>query len=117
MYCRRSAGKQKIWGKPPGMIKAKYMTGKGDVKESILLTTGWWGMARHFHYLPEILAAFSWSVSSGFNSPMAFVYVAFLSALLADRAYRDDIRCKAKYGVYWEKYCSIVPYKVLPYIF
>ena len=37
--------------------------------------------------------------------------------LLVDRAYRDEIRCAAKYGKFWEKYCSLVPYRIVPYIY
>ena len=38
----------------------------------------------------------------------------FLVVLLFDRAFRDDARCKDKYGKYWDQYRSIVPYKVIP---
>ena len=41
----------------------------------------------------------------------------YLSILLADRAGRHDERCQAKYGKYWDQYCKIVPYKMLPYIY
>ena len=34
--------------------------------------------------------------------------------LLAAAAYRDDQRCRAKYGKYWEQYCKEVPYKIVP---
>jgi 7-dehydrocholesterol reductase len=33
---------------------------------------------------------------------------------LLDRSYRDDDRCRKKYGPYWDEYCSHVPYKVIP---
>ncbi len=49
----------------PRKIVAKYTTGDGREKTSLLLTSGWWGLARHFHYLPEILAAFFWSMPAG----------------------------------------------------
>lgn len=38
------------------------------MKESILLVSGWWGVVRHFNYLPELAAAFLWTVPCGFSS-------------------------------------------------
>mmetsp|Transcript_9033 Transcript_9033/g.29660 ORF Transcript_9033/g.29660 Transcript_9033/m.29660 type:complete len:459 (-) Transcript_9033:123-1499(-) len=114
---RASQGKMLIWGKPGGKIVAKYTTSAGEQKESLLLTSGWWGITRHFHYLPEISAAFFWSLPGLFNHVAGYFYVIFLTFLLADRAVRDDRRCRGKYGKYWEEYCKRVPYKMLPYIF
>jgi 7-dehydrocholesterol reductase len=34
--------------------------------------------------------------------------------LLTDRAFRDDNRCRAKYGKHWDEYCANVPYKIVP---
>ena len=73
-------------------------------------------MARHFHYAPEISAAFCWSVPALFENASAYLYVMFLTVLLVHRAYRDDERCRSKYGKYWEQYCEVVPYKILPFV-
>ncbi|KAH0926284.1 hypothetical protein HID58_018540 [Brassica napus] len=35
-------------------IVATYKTTASETKTSLLLTSGWWGLARHFHYVPEI---------------------------------------------------------------
>ncbi|KAI9034482.1 sterol delta-7 reductase DWF5 [Hyaloraphidium curvatum] len=113
---RRTEGKQPIWGKPPKMIVAKYKAGNGEEKTSLLLYSGWWGLARHFHYVPELLLAFCWSVTAGWGYFMPYFYFFFLVLLLTDRAFRDDTRCKAKYGKYWDEYCKAVPYKILPYV-
>lgn len=116
-YFRRTRGKAPIWGRPPRKIAALYTTVDGITKESLLLASGWWGLARHFHYVPEVLAALLWSCPGGCSSLVQLIYVAFLTSLLADRAYRDDERCRAKYGKYWELYCEYVPYRVIPLIF
>ncbi|CAL5361014.1 unnamed protein product [Camellia sinensis] len=63
---RRTNGKCLVWGKAPSKIVASYTT-KGETKTSLLLTSGWWGLSRHFHYVPEILAAFFWTVPTLFN--------------------------------------------------
>ena len=84
---------------------------------SLPVRAGWWGLARHFHYLPEILAAFAWSAPAGFSHFLPFFYVFFLTLLLTDRAFRDDARCRSKYGKYWAEYTRAVPYKMVPLLF
>ncbi|THU51496.1 hypothetical protein C4D60_Mb06t31650 [Musa balbisiana] len=101
----------------PWDIVASYRTEKGETKTSLLLTSGWWGVSRHFHYVPEILAAFFWTVPALFNHFLPYFYVLFLTILLFDRAKRDDDRCASKYGKYWKMYCNKVPYRVIPGIY
>lgn len=109
-------GHCQIWGKTPRLIRAYYCTDKGEKKHALLLCSGWWGVSRHFHYLPELLAAFFWSVPALFYDFSPYFYVCFLTILLFDRAFRDDKRCADKYGEYWERYCSMVPYKIIPFV-
>ncbi|XP_022723861.1 7-dehydrocholesterol reductase isoform X3 [Durio zibethinus] len=111
---RRTNGKCIVWGKAPSKIEATYTTTSGETKTSLLLTSGWWSLSRHFHYVPEILAAFFWTVPALFNHLLPYFYVVFLTILLFDRAKRDDDRCRSKYGKYWKLYCSKVPYKIIP---
>lgn len=35
----------------------------------------------------------------------------------SDRAYRDEVKCAAKYGKFWTQYCELVPYRVIPYVY
>jgi len=111
---RATSGKVKIWGTEPKMVRAEYITSDGEKRESLLLACGWWGLSRHFHYIPEIGASFFWSCPALFNHFMPYFYVVYLSMLLADRAWRDDARCAKKYGKHWEEYCTHVPYKIIP---
>jgi len=110
-------GQCKVWGKEPTIIRADYHTAQGEEKKSILLASGYWGVARHFHYVPEILGAFFWSVPALFVNFMPYFYVVFLVILLVDRAVRDDKRCHGKYKEHWDKYCVKVPYKIIPFIY
>jgi len=117
---RASKGKEKVWGKKPLMIEAEYKVLKNDewvTKKSLLLASGWWGVARHFHYLPEITASFFWTAPALFDKLPPYLYVVFLTLLLIDRSMRDDLRCSLKYGKHWKKYCELVPYKIVPGIF
>lgn len=113
---RECNGNCKVWGKKPEITLASYRTEKGEVKQSILLSSGWWGISRHFHYIPEILGALFWSMPALFSSFMPYFYVCFLTILLMDRSFRDDKRCAHKYGKGWDEYSEKVPYKILPYI-
>jgi 7-dehydrocholesterol reductase len=106
-----------VWGNPPTLIQAHYETELGEKKQTILLASGWWGLSRHFHYIPEILGAFFWSVPALFDNFYPYFYVIFLTILLTDRAFRHDRRCARKYGKHWDTYCEEVPYKIVPYIF
>jgi 7-dehydrocholesterol reductase len=113
---RETNGQCLVWGRTPVLIRARYATGSGD-KESLLLVSGYWGMARHFHYASEIALALAWSVPCGTVALLPYFYPAYLAVLLLHRAYRDDRRCRRKYGAFWDEYCARVPYLVLPGIF
>jgi 7-dehydrocholesterol reductase len=114
---RATAGHTKVWGKPPQLIRAEYTTADGKKHESLLLASGWWGVARHFHYLPEIVLALAWSLPAGFQHFLPYFYVVYLTILLADRAGRDDRRCQKKYGPAWDEYKRRVKWKILPGVF
>ena len=111
---RATGGKTTVWGKPPEIIVGHYRTAKGEDKTSLLLASGWWGISRHFHYVPEILGAFFWSLPALFSNTLPYFYVIFLTVLLTDRAFRDDNRCAAKYGKDWDAYRAKVRYRIIP---
>jgi 7-dehydrocholesterol reductase len=111
---RKTAAQTTVWGKPPAVIHATYRASDGRVRENLLLTSGWWGVARHFHYATEIALAVAWTLPCGFRNVLPWFYPAYLAVLLVHRAFRDDRKCKAKYGAYWDRYCSAVPYRILP---
>lgn len=113
---RSTGGDTTIWGHAPVLIHAEYKTESGETRSNILLASGFWGVSRHFHYVPEILSAFFWSCAAGFDSFLPYFYVTFLIVLLTHRAYRDDMKCRNKYGAYWARYCELVPYKIIPWV-
>ncbi len=114
---RATNGMTTVWGRPPDLICASYLTADGQRHESLLLASGWWGITRHFHYVPEIILALAWSLPAGFTHFLPYFYVLYLTILLFDRATRDDRRCLRKYGAAWEEYCRRVPWKILPGIY
>jgi 7-dehydrocholesterol reductase len=114
---RATNGQCTVWGRPPQLIEAHYRNAQGEPKMSLLLTSGWWGISRHFHYLLEIAGAFLWTVPALFTHSLPYFYVVFLILLLVHRAMRDEDRCSAKYGLDWERYRRAVPYQMIPGIF
>jgi 7-dehydrocholesterol reductase len=114
---RATQGQCTVWGKAPKLITAHFRTAQGEAKTSLLLTSGWWGIARHFHYVLEILGAFFWTAPALFTHALPYFYVVFLCILLTHRAIRDEERCSKKYGADWQTYCRAVPYKILPGLF
>ena len=117
LIARASNGESWIFGKKPVMIKAEYYTETGEKKQNLLLASGFWAIARHFHYIPELLGALFWTLPALFISPVPYFYFVFLTMLLVDRANRDDARCQKKYGKAWDEYREKVPYKMIPFIY
>ena len=118
---RATNGQCRVWGKPPVYIRAQYTvqdpkTGKNTKKTSLLLASGFWGIARHFQYFWELTAAWSWCLLANplQNGVLPLFYATFLTFLLVHRATRDSEKCHLKYGKYYEEYCQLVPYKILP---
>jgi len=114
---RRTDGKCLVWGRAPELIRAEYTLADGRLHTSLLLVSGYWSIARHFHYVPELALAFFWSVPALFSNVMPYTYVIGLTGLLVHRTFRDDTKCREKYGKYWDEYCRKVPYKMIPYVF
>lgn len=106
-----------IWGSKPIVIESSYETQEGEKKITLLLASGYWGISRHFHYIPELSSAFFWSLTALFTNFLRYFYVIFLAILLGDRAFRHDKRCRDKYGKYWDEYRKKVPYSIIPYVF
>lgn len=84
---------------------------------SRLITSGWWGKARHINYLGDWLMSLAWCLPCGFNSAIPYFYSIYFAILLLHRERRDDDKCHKKYGKDWERYCSIVKYRIIPGIY
>ncbi|XP_045171560.2 uncharacterized protein LOC123533770 [Mercenaria mercenaria] len=114
---RSANGNCLVWGKRPDIIRAKYTIKSGEERESILLASGWWGLSRHFHYIPEIMLSFFWTLPTGFVHVLPYTYVIVLVVLLTHRSFRDENKCSRKYGKYWQEYCAKVKHRIIPFLF
>jgi len=86
-------------------------------QESRLLISGLWGYARKMNYTGDIIIAACFCLACGFEHILPYFYSIYLTILLVNRCYRDEHRCKNKYGDDWDKYCRLVKYRLVPYVF
>jgi len=114
---RQDPHNYKIWGKKATFIEAPYKTADGATKKSYLLTSGFWGWARHFNYLGDLAISYAFCAACGYKHLYPFFYIIYMMALLLHRVERDHGRCQDKYGPVWTKYTKQVPYKVIPYLY
>lgn len=113
---RRSDKNTLIWGKPPKSIACQYLTQDGTKRDSQLLVSGWWGIARHMNYTGDLILSCAYSLACGIGYTFPYFYFIFLLILLVHRCIRDEKRCKDKYGKQWEEYCHQVPYRLIPFV-
>ena len=100
-----------------GLVKQKTVPG------SRILCGGWWGVARHFNYLGEIIQAFSLSlpllVLAGDYTGriVALSYPLYYVLLFVPRQIDDDALCRIKYKKLWDDYEALVPWRICPFVY
>ncbi len=99
----------RVWGRAPEYIR----TATG----SLLLTSGWWGAARHLNYLGDLMMALAWCLPTGFAHPLTYFYFVYMIVLLVHRERRDHAVCHAKYGEDWDAYCRKVRWRIVPGVY
>ncbi|WPG98305.1 Delta(14)-sterol reductase [Acrodontium crateriforme] len=123
----------------PKVAHLKYIETASGSK---LLTSGWWGTARHINYLGDWLMSWAYCLPTlaagyklvpsilhpgtrlvstdgmaGWATPITYFYMLYFAILLIHREMRDEEKCRRKYGADWEKYCQQVRYRILPGIY
>ncbi len=98
-----------IWGKKPEFIRTKRGT--------LLLTSGWWGVARHLNYLGDLMMGLAWCLPTGFGHPLPYFYITYFTILLVHRELRDNKMCAMRYGADWDAYTAKVKWRILPGIY
>ena len=82
-----------------------------------LIISGWWGVCRHPNYVGDLIMALSWSLPCGVGHIIPYFYPVYFAGLLIHRQLRDEHQCRLKYRGDWDKYCSIVRWRLIPYIY
>lgn len=116
---RTNDGNVMIWGKKAEVIRTTYKTSDGVVHKSLLLCSGWWGLAHQINYFGDLLISLAMCLACGFgeNALLGYFYIVYMFILLNHRILRSEDRCKAKYGKFWDQYCEKVKYKMIPGIY
>jgi len=111
-----SGGKTSIWGADAKYIEVSYQV-RDEIKTGKLLVSGFWGIVRHANYLFEIMLSIAWCLPAVKTSFVPFLYPLFIVILLLHRIHRDEKKCKEKYENGWDRYCELVKWKMIPYVF
>ena len=92
----------------------------GKTAESIdnrLLVSGFWGIGRHLNYSGEICIYFAFVLTTGFGSFVPYLLPIWLTGLLIHRAWRDELRCREKYGDSWDRYTKTARFRIIPFLY
>lgn len=95
----------KIWGKTPETLGGK------------ILVSGFWGIGRKLNYAGEVTVYTSWALLSGAQSFVPYILPFWLFCLLTHRAWRDEQRCRLKYGKLWDEYCQRARFRMIPFLY
>jgi delta14-sterol reductase len=94
-----------IWGKTPEALGGK------------LLVSGFWGIGRKLNYTGELSMYLAWSLTTGTQSLVPYLLPLWLAVLFPHRAWRDDLRCREKYGPLWTEYCKRARFRMIPFLY
>ena len=126
----------------PSDPRISHLTYIETASGSRLLTSGWWGTARHINYLGDWLMSWSYCLPTlaagykltpsimypgtrlvtvegmkGWAVPITYFYMLYFAVLLVHRERRDEEKCKRKYGGDWERYCEKVRWRIWPGVY
>lgn len=145
-YLFRAANNEKNrFRQNPNDPRVKHLDYIETDSGSRLLTSGWWGTARHINYLGDWIMSFSYCLPTGvagyiverYTNPVTgkvhsqveqgeargwgmiftYFYIVYFGVLLVHREMRDEEKCRRKYGNDWQRYCDKVRWRILPGIY
>lgn len=139
---RASNNEKNVFRTNPNNPKVAHLKYMETAAGSRLLTSGWWGTARHINYLgdwvmswayclptlaagyrltPSLLSPGSRLVTTdgmaGYAIPITYFYMLYFAILLIHRERRDEQKCRRKYGADWDVYCKQVKWRILPGVY
>lgn len=142
----RSANNQKNdFRTNPSDGRVKHLKYIQTAKGSKLITSGWWGSARHINYLGDWVMSWGYCLPTGiagyaivehmsstgdvsrqavqtpetraWGMVFTYFYMIYFGVLLIHRERRDEEKCKRKYGADWDRYTSMVRSRIIPGIY
>lgn len=146
-YIFRGANNQKDrFRKNPNDPRVKHLQYIQTSRGSKLITSGWWGVARHINYFGDWIMAWTTCLptgiagyimaerlnpltgnrekyalqteeSRGWGMMITYFYIVYFGILLIHRERRDEEKCRNKYGADWSKYTSKVKSRIIPGVY
>jgi delta14-sterol reductase len=55
--------------------------------------------------------------AKGWGMIFTYFFMVYFGVLLVHRERRDEEKCRRKYGKDWERYCELVPWRIVPYVY
>ncbi|KAF2878207.1 ergosterol biosynthesis ERG4/ERG24 [Massariosphaeria phaeospora] len=55
--------------------------------------------------------------AKGWGIIFTYFFIVYFAVLLVHRERRDEDKCRRKYGKDWERYCELVPWRIIPYVY
>jgi len=118
LFIFRSSNSEKDqFRRDPTHPSVAHLTSIPTARKTRLITSGWWGTARHINYFGDWLMALAWCLCTGFTYPITYFYAGYFAVLLIHRERRDDHACHLKYGQAWEEYRKLVPWRIVPFVY
>jgi len=114
---RGANGQKNQFRRDPSHPSVAHLRAIPTERGTRLIVSGWWGAARHINYTGDWLMGLAWCLPCGYSHVAPYFYAVYFGVLLVHREMRDEHACRAKYGRDWDKYCSIVRYRLLPYVY
>ncbi|KAK4934594.1 erg24, C-14 sterol reductase, partial [Elasticomyces elasticus] len=131
---RSSNNEKSRFRKDPNDPRIAHLTSMETKSGSRLITSGWWGTARHINYLGDWIMSFSYCLPTGlagykivhhinpvtgtdhpevtqdsmrgWGMLFTYLYIVYFGVLLVHREMRDEEKCRKKYGADWDRYCE-----------
>lgn len=115
---RGSNSQKDIFRRNPDDPRVRHLKTLPTERGTKLIISGWWGISRHINYFGDWLMGISWCLPVGLNSgPIPYFYAIYFAILLIHREMRDEDACKRKYSKDYDKYCRLVPYRIIPFVY
>lgn len=115
---RGSNSQKDLFRRNPNDPRVSHLKTLPTERGTKLIASGWWGISRHINYFGDWLMGLSWCLTAGLISgPIPYFYAIYFAILLIHREMRDEEACKRKYNKDYDKYCSLVPYRIIPFIY
>ena len=86
-----------------------------DGTKTEYLVSGWSSLARRPNYWPDLLNAVAYSLCTGFNSTIAWIYPILFFVLLTHRQHRLEEKGRLTYRN-WNDFVKAVPHRYIPYL-